>query len=272
VRVLALDFDGVISDSAPECFVVALRAYLEVCRDARWGVEEVAISQTLAEASTALGPTPDSVRSLPRYRRFLELMPLGNRAEDFAVALSAIDADADLVDQSAYDLFKARLSSDFLATFHARFYALRTAWCELDPDSWNSMTRAYPEFLALLRRRAGDSVFALATAKDRRSVEILLRHYGAADLFAKELVLDKEAGMSKRAHLQELRVRADCQFEDIIFVDDKVNHLDDVASLGVRCALAAWGYNAQREQRQAQSRGHWVCTLENAESLLFPDS
>jgi len=272
VRVLALDFDGVISDSAPECFVVALRAYLELCQDAGWGAGGGAISQSLAEVSTAPGPTPDRVRTLPCYQRFLELMPLGNRAEDFAVALRAIDADAEVVDQRGYDRFKARLSRDFLAAFHERFYAQRIAWSEADPEAWNAMTRPYPEFLALLRRRAGDSVLALATAKDRRSVGILLRHYGAADLFADELLLDKEAGVSKRAHLQALRARTSCQFDDITFVDDKVNHLDDVVSLGVRCALAAWGYNSQREQRQAQRRGHLVCTLENAETVLFPNS
>lgn len=272
MRVLALDFDGVISDSAPECFVVALRAYLEFSQDDRWGVAEVALSPALSEALALSEPTPERVRALPGYQRFLELMPLGNRAEDFGVALRAIDTGAALVDQSGYDCFKQRLSEDLLASFHERFYAHRITWSEADPEAWNAMTRAYPEFLSLLRRRAGDAVLALATAKDRRSVEILLRHYGAADLFREDLVLDKEAGVSKRAHLHALRLRASCQFEEITFVDDKLNHLDDVASLGVRCALAAWGYNGRREQEQAQGRGYLVCTLEGAESLLFPGS
>ncbi len=119
MQALALDFDGVISDSAPESFVVALRAYLEMCRDERWPVEDVAISQTLAAVSAPEGgPTLRHVRVLPVYARFLELMPLGNRAEDYAVVLSAIEADADPVDQRAYDRWRARHSSDFLAVFH----------------------------------------------------------------------------------------------------------------------------------------------------------
>ena len=133
------------------------------------------------------------------------------------------------------------------------------------------MMSCYPALLSLLRRRAGDVVLALATAKDRRSVEILLQSYEVADLFPEHLVLDKEAGVTKRAHLETLRRRTGCDFGDITFVDDKVNHLDDVDSLGVRCVLAAWGYNAQREHEQARARGHLVCTLETAESLLFPD-
>ena len=58
-------------------------------------------------------------------------------------------------------------------------------------------------------------------------------------------------------------------FADLVFVDDKVNHLDSVAALGVRCALAAWGYNGPREQLLARSRGYDVLTLDDAESRLF---
>ena len=53
------------------------------------------------------------------------------------------------------------------------------------------------------------------------------------------------------------------------FVDDKVNHLDAVASLGVRCALAAWGYNGRREHELAAERGYLVCDLDNVEEKLF---
>jgi hypothetical protein len=42
-----------------------------------------------------------------------------------------------------------------------------------------------------------------------------------------------------------------------------------VAGLGVRCALAAWGYNGEREIELARQRGYRVCTLENAEQQLF---
>ena len=53
------------------------------------------------------------------------------------------------------------------------------------------------------------------------------------------------------------------------FVDDKANHLEDVATLGVRCCLAAWGYNGPREHALARSRGHLVCSLDDVEAELF---
>jgi phosphoglycolate phosphatase-like HAD superfamily hydrolase len=130
----------------------------------------------------------------------------------------------------------------------------------------------YSELLPLLRRRAGDVVLSIATAKDRTSVSLLLERYGVADLFPPERVFDKDAGRSKRAHLQALHEETGIPYREILFVDDKVNHLGDVAPLGVEGALASWGYNGEREQRIAREHGHRVLTLETLDVELFGDS
>ena len=247
MKLLALDFDGVISDSAREAFAVARRTYLALRPD-----------------STLFGVDREVL-----YAGFLALMPLGNRAEDYATALAAIEAGAELPDQAAYDRFRAAQDPDWLGAFHARFYAVREELSETDRAAWLATLRPYPRFVALLRRRSGACEYAIATSKDRRSVGILLAHYGIADLFAPELVLDKEAGTSKATHLRRLAQARGLDWGEITFLDDKVNHLDHVAPLGVRCALAAWGYNGPREHREARARGYLVCTLDDAEQQLF---
>jgi phosphoglycolate phosphatase-like HAD superfamily hydrolase len=123
--------------------------------------------------------------------------------------------------------------------------------------------------VALLHRRRGDAAYAIATAKDRPSVDRLLAAYSLGGLFPAERILDREAGPDKRAHLEALGRRLRLAAAELTFVDDKVSHLDSVARLGVRCALAAWGYNGAREHALARSRGHAVCTLEDAEAALF---
>src|SRR5262249_6085311 len=110
---------------------------------------------------------------------------------------------------------------------------------------------------------------AIATAKDRRSVAKLLRGYGIGDLFAGDRVLDKETGVRKTDHLAELHLRFGVAYREMAFLEDKVNHLDSAASLGVVCALAAWGYNGEREVRHARARGYLVCTLADVEARLF---
>lgn len=244
-----LDFDGVISDSAREAFRVATETYAAMVPDA-----------SFADAD------PQHL-----YAEFLELMPLGNRAEDYAVALAALHDSAAIPDQAAYDAFKAGLDPQWLRDFHKRFYRIRADFSTTDPTGWRQLMSPYREFVELLRRRAQDVRLAIATAKDRRSVHALLETYGIDDLFPEGTVLDKEIGVSKAAHLEHLRESFALEFPEMTFVDDKVNHLDSVAPLGVRCVLAAWGYNGPREHRLAQAHGYLVCGLEDVEQRLFDE-
>jgi phosphoglycolate phosphatase-like HAD superfamily hydrolase len=256
MRALVLDFDGVIADSAREAFVVALRTYCELHP-----------FSTLASVLERMDPAHPEADAL--YAAFVDVMPLGNRAEDYAVALRALERGVALEDQPGYDAFKGQQDVGELRDFHRRFYQVRGAWSRKDPAGWLRLMAPYPELLDLLRRRAGEVDLAVATAKDRRSVRDLLKHYGVDALFPEGSVFDKETGKSKDAHLAHLRDLLALPYEAMTFVDDKVNHLEVVEKLGVRCALAAWGYNGPREQQQAREKGMLVCTLADVEASLF---
>jgi len=269
VELLALDFDGVISDSAPECFVVGLRTYHDLSDDLSDDLDSEGDSQLRAAYSENRAPSRDRVERDPLYPSFIDLMPLGNRAEDFGILFRALDERVTLADQASYDAFRSKLSEEWLQAFHRRFYEVRSALAVEDARGWQQLMGTYPEFLAVLRRRAASVELAIATAKDRASVLALLRSYGIDDLIPAERLLDKETGVNKAAHLEHLQGRLGCEFSEITFIDDKVNHLDSVASLGVRCVLAAWGYNGVREHDRARSLGYRVCPLEEAEAQLF---
>ena len=249
MKALALDFDGVLSDSAPEAFVVAVRTYRE----------------EFPEAGFAAGAEDDA----DLYAAFLELMPLGNRAEDYGVVLHALDRGLAVPDQAAYDALHRALPGDRLRAFHKRFYRVRRAWSDADPEGWFARIQPYPGILELLRRRAGEVALAVATAKDRHSVRALLARYGAGDLFPDERVHDKETGVSKRAHVAAIARQVGCRPDEVTFIDDKVNHLEDVAGLGARCMLAGWGYNGEREHRLARAAGFETPGLDGLEAALF---
>ncbi len=245
-RVLVLDFDGVIAQSAPEALLVARRTHERLFPDL---------------------PLPCSEEALAR--EFVRLMPFGNRAEDYGAALRAIALGVPIEDQATYDAFKAGLPEETLQAFHRRFYEERRRLEQEDRGRWLALLRPYPEVVDLLRRRGSERILAIATAKDRHSVGRLLDHYGIAELFPADLRLDKETGVTKDLHLRHLADRLRIPFEAMTFVDDKVHHLDCVAPLGVRCVLAGWGYNTSREAELARAHGHEVATLEDVEPRLF---
>lgn len=247
MKLLALDFDGVISDSAPECFTTAC---------ATW--------RALLPDSPLLDGDPEALRA-----GFLAIMPLGNRAEDFGVALRILEAGARVESQAEYDAFRDALDRDWLRTFHKRFYKQRAALAAADRGAWLAQQGPYPELVATLPRLARRVELAIATAKDRRTVRVLLGEYGIDALFPEGRVHDKETGASKAAHMEVLARELGIGFDEITFVDDKVNHLDAVAPLGVRCVLAGWGYNGPREHALAAERGYPVSTLADFEARIL---
>ena len=259
MKVLALDFDGVISDSALESFIVALRTFGRFDADG-----------ALSEVSDELrGASSDVIRRHSLFVGFVELMPLGNRAEDMGLALKCLSEGKEISDQDEWDVLRDGTPAEFLEGFHERFYHEREILRSEDFDQWLSLLSPFGSFVELLRRRQADCVLTLATAKDRPSVELLLDAYSISDLFVPTRIVDKEAGVSKQAHLSLLQERLNVAFEDITFVDDKLNHLEDVSQLGVKGVLAGWGYNGKRERRLAPERGFPVCDLGTAEAQLF---
>jgi phosphoglycolate phosphatase-like HAD superfamily hydrolase len=261
-RALVLDFDGVISDSAPEAFVVALLTYDGMVPDSRFRER----GQRYAGDSA---PAPGPVTSDELYAGFLDLMPLGNRAEDYGVIFTALEGGRAVPDQAAYDALRDELDAHWLRAYHKRFYEVRAALARRDPAGWRRLMRSYPSFIEVLRRRSGEVTLAIATAKDRRSVRDILVDYAIDGLFPEGLVLDKETGVSKAAPLAHLHQTLAVDYSDMTFIDDKVNHLEATAALGVRSCLAAWGYNGPREVRLARTRGYRVCTLQDVERQLF---
>lgn len=262
MRALVLDFDGVVIDSAREGLTLSLRTYLELDPGSPLAGEAPALEAALLDPRVGL-------ESHPRLAAFMALMPLGNRAEDYGVTWAILERNAPVERQTEYDVFYAGTDPGWRRAFHTRFYELRREWSSARRDEWLSLHRPYAHVAELLRRRLGEVPYALATAKDRASVRLLLEAFGLAELFPAPMVADKETGVSKVAHLTEIRGRLGCRFEELVFVDDKLNHLESVAHLGVRGVLAAWGYNGERERALARSRGFAVASADDAETVLF---
>jgi phosphoglycolate phosphatase-like HAD superfamily hydrolase len=262
VRALVFDFDGVIADSAREAFLIASQTLGELLPD-HAGVAFLPSCEEVARAGGS------DLAEHPLFAAFVAVMPLGNRPGDFAVALLAILAGAELADQASHDAFRSRQDPALLGRFSRRFFEVRHAFAAAHPGVWRALQRPYPEVVALIRRHAVELPMAIATAKDRPSVQALLEDYGLARQLPGERVLDKENGASKAAHLERIHALLDVPYPEVTFLDDKVSHLRGVAGLGVRCGLATWGYNSRRERREARDAGYLVCTLADLEAQLF---
>jgi phosphoglycolate phosphatase-like HAD superfamily hydrolase len=261
MRVLALDFDGVLCDSAREVFTIAVRTY------ARLHPGSAVVEATLPHAGT--GAPGLDLSTAPTFAGFRELMPLGSRSEDFGVALHAMDLGLDLPDQEAWDGFRRLLDPGWLRAFHLGFYETRDRLRIDDTAGWLSLYDSYPPLAPFLRRAAGRIELGVATARDAASLDVLLEHLNVADLIPRRSRLDKEAGLHKTEHLTVLAERLGIALAEITFIDDRVNQLERVAPLGVRTVLAGWGHNTPREHARAAALGFAVAQLDSLDAVLL---
>ena len=262
MRVLALDFDGVVCDSSREVFTVAVRTYAQLHPGSAW-------IRTILEQPGPAATERLDFSGAPAFAALQRLIPLGNRAEDFGVALRALELGLELPDQAAYDAFYRSLHQGWLEAYHATFYEIRDRLRTADSARWLALNDGYPPFTAFLKRAADRCATAILTARDGASLDVLLDHLGVSAIIPRSLRLDKEAGLHKTSHLSLLADRLQVTFPEITFVDDKVNHLERVAPLGVRPVLAGWGLNTPREHARATALGFPVARLDALDSVLL---
>jgi phosphoglycolate phosphatase-like HAD superfamily hydrolase len=262
MRVLALDFDGVVCDSSREVFTVAVRAYAQLHPGSPW------IRAILDQPGPAATECLD-LSAEPAFAALQRLIPLGNRAEDFGVALRALELGVELPDQAVYDAFYHSLDAGWLGAYHTTFYEIRDRLRTHEPARWLALNSGYPPFTAFMKRAADRCAIAILTARDGASLDVLLEHLGVSAIIPRQHRLDKEAGLHKTSHLSQLADRLQVSFPGITFVDDKVNHLERVAPLGVRPVLAGWGLNTPREHARATALGFPVARLDELDSVLL---
>ena len=239
LKVLALDFDGVLCDGRAEYFEAARRAYR-----ATW---------------PAARDVPDDVAAAFGAHR-----PLVESGWEMPVLLHAIVAgepESALVDRTAWLptarrlLDGARLAPETLG--HA-VNRVRDEWFARDPDDWVRHNTFYPGIVARLVEILADRIpIAIVTTKAERFARALLASQDAR--LAALTIVGREPGgtIPKQESLARLAAAHRLQpgAQGLWFVEDLLETLDAVraarALAAARLFLADWGYNTLEQRASA---------------------
>ena len=257
-QLLALDFDGVISDSLLEAYLLTWRIAGK-------------IDPQLEGAGIRI-PDLDNIHAFrdehrEHWESFSRMVPFGNRAEDYLVIQRAVHQGKSIVTQEEFNSFCKTLEPGQMEEFHEEFYRERYHFTEHHWNGWIALNKPYPGVSQAIEALSSRFELAVATSKDSRTVRSVLDSYGMGSLFGESRVLDKSMGGSKRAHLAAFRDKLNFTYGEMTFIDDKVAHLIDCADLGVRLYLAGWGYNSSQEEKLAASYDIPVLQIEELQSL-----
>lgn len=260
-ELLVFDFDGVISNSIHDSFRTAVNTYLPFRTRPEFPLNEPLDSDNVFQFEA------DHSRF---FRAFEQLMPLGNFPEDYYVICHILEHEkaAGMKDQSVFNSYKDRLPPEKLGIYQERFYAYRAHCQHVDPEAWSGLLPPFPGIVEAIETLSDRFILAIATSKDRASVDILLRRYLLENHFDPANILAKDFARSKRDQLIHLRHRYSIPFSSIHFIDDKILHLMPVKDLGVIAYLALWGFNTEREALLARSNAIIPLDLEDLPALL----
>jgi phosphoglycolate phosphatase-like HAD superfamily hydrolase len=247
--VFALDFDGVLCDSAAECAVTAWRSGNRFWPD--WqGPEPPA---DLSERFVRLRPVIETGYQTPLLMKLVY-----DRVSDREILTRFVPLCDGLM--KTYGLGRKELVD--------QFGEARDEWIAQDSQGWLSRHRFYPGVLARLRQALATRPVYILTTKQERFAGQLLEAGGIR--IAPERIMGFERNISKARMLDRVLADPALGAPRIHFVEDRLETLQAVAGeprlAGVRLYLADWGYNTQAQREEA--RRHERITLWSLEQFL----
>ena len=242
--IYALDFDGVICDSAIETGVSGWKAAAQIWDD----------------FATPLPPS----ELIEQFRQIRPIMGTGYEAILIVRLLhngETVEAIIDDYEEKKQKLIKdSKLNID---TLKKLFGETRDRWIEKDLDGWVGMNPLFPGITEKLRCLSEQGIWYIVTTKQERFVRQIL-NANQVQLPA-ERIFGLDRNMSKEAVLIEL-ANMHTQ-EKLYFVEDMLSSLIKVLNNGklssVKLFLALWGYNTAEEKTDAEKLAIELINIDN---------
>jgi phosphoglycolate phosphatase-like HAD superfamily hydrolase len=214
MRLLVLDFDGVICDSAEECFVSSWTAYHALYPELPGG------------------DAPASTRT-----SFRSMRPFVRSGEDFVLIQELIADCVTVQTQAEFDRAWDRPGTPSRNRFKELFYRARTDLLERDRRTWLSLNRIYPHVSAALSvLPPGAPVYVLSTKKPQFVSETLAA--GGIAIPGERILYSH--GEPKLTTVETLRVTLG--LAEAILVEDQIDAIRGNTNPRIRVFLASWGY------------------------------
>ena len=242
MKVLVLDFDGVIADSQYETLAVGFNSYLKLNKNTNlFGGKKI---------------TLDNFKMVKkRYRAtveaFKKLRPFG--IDNFCpyVFLTAIENKIKIRSQNEHTKHREKMIKENYRKHLRYFLEERAALQKEDFDKWVKMDKPIKSIIRAVRKLQKKYTIAIATMNRKKSIIRLLKKYGITP----KVIADPTISPDKKKQLTYIKNKLKAKFDDIHFVDDQVKHFPNLLKLGVHCYLATWGYNTKKQQEDAKKIG-----------------
>ena len=230
IKLVAFDFDGVIAETIKEWYFLGLKAFNHMGGD--------------LPSSKEVG---DGFR---QARSFLK------NAEDCYFVFKSIkeeSVDFPAITQERFNQLAQPFFEKEGKSIAKEIYTLRAELRKKDEENWLKLFSVFPEMISVFKKVKDKLEVVIATTRDRASVSAILKTQGI--LINDPRIISREFSIDKREQMKFITREYAVSFEEIFFIDDILEHLKLVGSLGVNVVLASWGYSNKRQLSEAKEEG-----------------
>ena len=247
MKILALDFDGVIVDSAWECLFVSHNAYFKVYE---------------RKEKDFFGGEPFTFENWEnikkRYKKEIEhyriMRPYIRGANDYGLIIKLLEEKKLIKSQEEFDVYRKTVGFKF-KDFHQEFYKERDRIQAMDFKAWFKLESAFPKITKdIIKLLEEGTKIIIATSNRRRAIAQCFTPEYLGFEIKKEDILDKRYGEDKSEQMKQIVNLYQIKFGDIYFVDDQVSHLIQTKILGVKVLLAGWSYATDIQKEEARKQ------------------
>lgn len=242
---LALDFDGVICESRPECLVTGLVAYHVLQHQNK--------KPPLFNVQSL---DPQLVDSFMTHRHLVRVAAEFVLLFDLIMEGRPVDDERSLFEQTPAD-------PERMARYKRLFYETRARWVQENPESWYEHNSPFVPVLQTARIWLQAERLAIVSAKDGDSIKAILGRFGLE--IDPILILDNSKG--DKAELMHI-LRHNFPGTDIFFVDDNLDNLLLARGSAVTPYLALWGFTSPSSIAHAREQGIEALDLQRFQELF----
>ena len=247
MKILALDFDGVIVDSVLDSLFVGHNAYLRL-----YGPEKKKYFG--GELFTFENWEETKKKHQEEIKYYRTLRPYIRGATDYGLIQKLIEENKFVKNQEIFDNYRKAVEFDFEA-YEREFYKERERLQNINYRAWFNLEPPYPKVIEGIKKLLEEETkIVIATSNRRKAIARTFTSEYFGFTIGPEDILDKRYGEDKSEQMKQIVKLYNVKFGKIYFVDDQLSHLIQARPLGVKVFLAGWSYATDIQKEEARKQ------------------
>jgi len=260
LKILALDFDGVIVDSVLDSLFIGHNSYLRLYDQGN--------KKYFGGELFTFGNWEETKKQYQKEIKYYRtLRPYIRGATDYGLIQKLIEENKFVKNQEEFNNYRKTVKFDF-EVYEKEFYKERERLQNLNYRAWFDLEPPYKKVIEGIKKILEEGTkIVIATSNRRKAIvkSFTPEYFGFT--IKPEDILDKRFGEDKSEQMKQIVKLYNIKFEEICFVDDQVSHLIQTRPLGVKVILTGWSYATDIQKEEARKQN--ISIIEKEEDFYY---